>query len=59
MMPQIIHNITDGHGQVISSFPPVEIRRVINAKAAREVTEALKGVVSPRGTAALAKVARL
>jgi len=56
MMPQIVHDITDDKGQVIASFPPVEIRQVVSADAAREVTEALKGVVSPRGTAALAKV---
>jgi cell division protein FtsI (penicillin-binding protein 3)/stage V sporulation protein D (sporulation-specific penicillin-binding protein) len=56
MMPQIIHDITDAKGQVISSFPPVEIRQVVSPEAAHEVTKALIGVVSPRGTAALAKV---
>jgi len=56
MMPQIVHDITDDKGQVISTFPPVEIRQVVRTEAAHEVTEALKGVVSPRGTAALAKV---
>jgi cell division protein FtsI (penicillin-binding protein 3)/stage V sporulation protein D (sporulation-specific penicillin-binding protein) len=56
MMPQIVHDITDGQGNAVSSFAPVEIRRVVTAEAAREVTHALIGVVSPRGTAALAKV---
>jgi len=56
MMPQIIHEITDSKGAVISTFPPVEVRRVISAATARKMTEALKGVVSPRGTAALARV---
>jgi len=56
MMPQIVHEIADGSGQVIASFPPVEIRQVITGEAAREVTQALAGVVSSRGTAALAKV---
>jgi cell division protein FtsI (penicillin-binding protein 3)/stage V sporulation protein D (sporulation-specific penicillin-binding protein) len=56
MMPQIVHDITDGEGHVVSSFPPVEIRRVVSSEAAREVTKALIQVVSPRGTAALAKV---
>jgi cell division protein FtsI (penicillin-binding protein 3)/stage V sporulation protein D (sporulation-specific penicillin-binding protein) len=56
MMPQIIHDITDDKGQIISTFAPVEIRQVVTAEAAHEVTEALKGVVSTRGTAALAKV---
>jgi len=56
MMPQIVHDITDSEGQEIASFPPVEIRRVITEETAHEVTNALIGVVSPRGTAALAKV---
>ena len=56
MMPQIIHQITDEKGAPIASFPPTEIRRVISAETAQEMTTALKGVVSPRGTAALAKV---
>jgi cell division protein FtsI (penicillin-binding protein 3)/stage V sporulation protein D (sporulation-specific penicillin-binding protein) len=56
MMPQIVHDITDDKGEVIASFPPVEIRQVVTPEAAREVTNALIGVVSPRGTAALAKV---
>jgi len=56
MMPQIVHDITDGKGGVISTFPPVEIRRVITPETARELTAALKGVVSARGTAVGAKV---
>jgi cell division protein FtsI (penicillin-binding protein 3)/stage V sporulation protein D (sporulation-specific penicillin-binding protein) len=56
MMPQIIHDISDSEGRVIASFPPVEIRQVVRAQTAREVTSALEGVVSPRGTAVLAKV---
>jgi cell division protein FtsI/penicillin-binding protein 2 len=56
MMPQIVHDITDASGEEIASFPPVEVRSVISAESAREMTEAFKGVVSPKGTAALAKV---
>jgi cell division protein FtsI/penicillin-binding protein 2 len=56
MMPQIVHDITDANGEAIASFPPVEIRQVISAATAREIVEALKGVVSARGTAALAQV---
>jgi cell division protein FtsI/penicillin-binding protein 2 len=56
MMPQIVKDITDDKGQVIATFPPVEIRQVVSREAARQVTAALKGVVSPRGTAVLAKV---
>jgi cell division protein FtsI (penicillin-binding protein 3)/stage V sporulation protein D (sporulation-specific penicillin-binding protein) len=56
MMPQIVHDITDSEGREIASFPPAEIRQVVSPEAAREVTNALIGVCSPRGTAALAKV---
>ncbi len=56
MMPQIVHEIRDSKGEVIASFPPVEVRQVIAPDTAREMTEALKGVVSPRGTAPLAMV---
>ena len=56
MMPQIVHEITDEKGAVMASFPPVQVRQVVSRETASEVTEALKGVVSPRGTAALAKV---
>jgi len=56
MMPQIVHEITDDAGNTLTSFPPVEVREVIRPEIAREVTNALKGVVSPKGTAALAHV---
>jgi len=56
MMPQIVHDITGANGEQIASFAPVEIREAVSTEAAHEVTEALQGVVSPRGTAALAKV---
>jgi cell division protein FtsI (penicillin-binding protein 3)/stage V sporulation protein D (sporulation-specific penicillin-binding protein) len=56
MMPQIVHDITDGKGGVISTFPPVKVRQVISPEEARVEVDALKGVVSQRGTAALAKV---
>jgi cell division protein FtsI (penicillin-binding protein 3)/stage V sporulation protein D (sporulation-specific penicillin-binding protein) len=56
MMPQIVHDISDPNGGVISTFPPVEIRQVITPETAREMTAAFKGVVSARGTAVGAKV---
>ena len=57
MMPQIVHEIADNEGSTIASFPPVEIRQVISEETARQVRDALKNVVSDKGTAALAKVA--
>jgi cell division protein FtsI (penicillin-binding protein 3)/stage V sporulation protein D (sporulation-specific penicillin-binding protein) len=56
MMPQIVHDITDDKGQVIATFPPVEVRRVIAPETAHEVVQAFKGVVSARGTAVAAQV---
>ncbi len=57
MMPQIVHQITNDDGSVVQSFPPIEIRAAISEKTAHEVRDALKNVVSDKGTAALAKVA--
>jgi cell division protein FtsI (penicillin-binding protein 3)/stage V sporulation protein D (sporulation-specific penicillin-binding protein) len=57
MMPQIIHEIVDDQGATVASFPPVEIRQAVTRDAATQVRNALKTVVSEKGTAALAKVA--
>ena len=57
MMPQIVHEIVDEQGATVASYPPVEIRQVVSKQVAAEVRDALKNVVSERGTAALAKVA--
>ena len=56
MMPQIIHEITDKEGNTVSKFPPQEIRRVASKEATDAVRAALVQVVSPKGTAALARV---
>lgn len=56
MMPQIIHDITDDQGHVISQFPPQEVRTVATKAATDAVRDALVEVVSPRGTATLARV---
>jgi cell division protein FtsI (penicillin-binding protein 3)/stage V sporulation protein D (sporulation-specific penicillin-binding protein) len=56
MMPQIIHDITDDQGHVVSQFPPQEVRTVASKSATDAVRDALVEVVSPRGTAALARV---
>jgi cell division protein FtsI (penicillin-binding protein 3)/stage V sporulation protein D (sporulation-specific penicillin-binding protein) len=56
MMPQIVHDITDDNGQVLATFPPVKVRQVVSPAESREEVKALEGVVSQRGTAALAKV---
>ena len=57
MMPQIIHDITDGQGHAVTQFPPQEVRAVATKNATDAVRDALVEVVSPRGTATLAHVA--
>ena len=54
--PRIIKSITDADGKVHepASFTP--LRRVISEETAKEVGDALRGVVSDRGTAAGAAV---
>jgi len=56
MMPQIVHEIVDEQGGVVTSFPPVEIRQVISETAAKEVRVALEGVERKGGTAVAAAV---
>ncbi len=54
MQPQIIKKVMDEKGCVVREFFPRVRRRVVDQKAARDLTEALKQVVSKEGTAAKA-----
>ena len=54
--PRIIKSITAPEGKTISSLSPVMLRQVISPETAREIGDALRGVVSDRGTAAAAAV---
>jgi cell division protein FtsI (penicillin-binding protein 3)/stage V sporulation protein D (sporulation-specific penicillin-binding protein) len=56
MMPQIVHDVVDSHGKLVTEYCPQEIRRVATKQATDAVRAALIEVVSPRGTAALAQV---
>jgi cell division protein FtsI/penicillin-binding protein 2 len=56
VMPRIVKSITTPEGKTISALSPVELRRVISPETAREIGDALRGVVSDRGTAAAAAV---
>lgn len=56
MMPRIVKSITTETNEVISAPAPVEVRRVISTKTAQQIGTALRGVVSDRGTAAVAAV---
>ena len=56
IMPHIVKSITAADGKVISSLSPVVLRQVISPETARLIGDALRGVVSDRGTAAAAAV---
>ena len=55
MTPRIVKSITSD-GKTVSSLSPMMLRQVISPETAREIGEALRGVVSDRGTAAAAAV---
>lgn len=57
MTPRIVKSITTSDGKTVSSLSPVMLRQVISPETAREIGDALRGVVSDRGTAAAAAVA--
>jgi cell division protein FtsI (penicillin-binding protein 3)/stage V sporulation protein D (sporulation-specific penicillin-binding protein) len=56
IMPRIVKSITTSDGKVISSVAPVVLRQVISPETARDIGNALQGVVSDSGTAAAAAV---
>ena len=56
MTPRIVKSITSSDGKTISSLSPITLRQVISPQTARQIGEALRGVVSDRGTAAAAAV---
>jgi cell division protein FtsI/penicillin-binding protein 2 len=56
IMPRIVKSITTSEGKAISSVSPVVLRQVISSETAREIGDALRGVVSDNGTAAAAAV---
>src|SRR6266700_3475704 len=56
VMPRIVKSITSADGKAISSLSPVVLRQVTSLETARQIGDALRGVVSDRGTAAAAAV---
>jgi cell division protein FtsI (penicillin-binding protein 3)/stage V sporulation protein D (sporulation-specific penicillin-binding protein) len=56
IMPRIVKSVTTSDGKSISSLSPVVLRQVISLETAKEIGEALRGVVSDSGTAAAAAV---
>jgi len=56
IMPRIVKSVTTSDGKSISSPSPVVLRQVISPETAKEIGDALRGVVSDSGTAAAAAV---
>ena len=54
--PRIARSVTTSDGKTIASFKPNVLRQVISPKTAKEIGDALRGVVSDRGTAKAAEV---
>jgi cell division protein FtsI (penicillin-binding protein 3)/stage V sporulation protein D (sporulation-specific penicillin-binding protein) len=54
--PRIVKSITTADGKTVTQFSPQIVRQVISPKTAEQLTTALRGVVSDRGTAAAAAV---
>jgi cell division protein FtsI/penicillin-binding protein 2 len=54
--PRIIKSVTEADGKIISSVSPVVLRQVIFPETAKQIGDALRGVVSDQGTAAAAAV---
>jgi cell division protein FtsI (penicillin-binding protein 3)/stage V sporulation protein D (sporulation-specific penicillin-binding protein) len=54
--PRIVKSITTEDGKIVSTFAPVVLRQVISPETAKQLGNALRGVVSDRGTAAAAAV---
>jgi cell division protein FtsI (penicillin-binding protein 3) len=56
MTPRIVKSITTEDGRTIATFSPTVLRQVISPETAAQIGNALRGVVSDRGTAAAAAV---
>jgi cell division protein FtsI (penicillin-binding protein 3) len=54
--PRVVKSITTAEGKTVSDFSPSVVRQVILPETARQISNALRGVVSDRGTAAAAAV---
>ena len=56
MMPQLIHEIRGDNGEVLASYKPQEVRRVVAEDTAGKVRDALIKVTGPQGTAKAAHI---
>jgi cell division protein FtsI/penicillin-binding protein 2 len=56
--PRLVERLEDDHGKLTARYPAASSRRVLAEAAAREITRALKTVVSSTGTASNARLDR-
>ncbi len=56
IMPRIVKSITASDGKTVTSLSPLVLRQVISPQTASQIGDALRGVVSDRGTAAAAAI---
>src|SRR5437773_4176846 len=56
VMPRIVKSITASDGKTVTSLSPLVLRQVISPQTASQIGDALRGVVSDRGTAAAAAI---
>ncbi len=49
--PRIVKSVTSAEGETVSTFKPTVLRQVITPETAQQIGDALRGVVSDRGTA--------
>jgi cell division protein FtsI (penicillin-binding protein 3)/stage V sporulation protein D (sporulation-specific penicillin-binding protein) len=54
--PRIVKSITGSDGKTVTSLSPVVLRQVISPQTASQIGDALRDVVSDRGTAAAAAI---
>ncbi len=50
MKPRLVAEELDAQGEVVRSFPPERVRRVVSVATAKQVLEAMKSVVTVEGT---------
>jgi len=56
MRPMLLDSLRDESGRVVVKYHPEPVRQVVSPETARQVTEALKTVVGPGGTARQARL---
>jgi len=56
MEPRLVAGLIDANGKVIETFPPEAVERVIPERVARQITSAMKAVVTAEGAARQADI---